>query len=272
MDDWKEELPEALRDAPFIGKAENMEDAVGKLAHAATLVGTSLRIPGEDASDEDRDAFFAKLTEVDGVARLPLSDDEEGLNALLTKMGKPEDHTGYKLPNDIEGFEWDETMGEALRQYAANAGLTTKQFDALSRQIAEQEQTAGREGNQALEDLRKELRLDWGDTLEDREAMIRGWLEKSDAPEDFKELFEERNLPLATMNWLHRTAKEFKGDVAPISKGQEGVPSMTPEEARHRRGQIINDMVGMPQTDPRYRDLQKELVAVGKLAHGKSAA
>lgn len=270
--EWLNDLPEPLRAAPFLSKAKDAEDAVGKLAHAAQLVGTSVRIPSEDAAEEVKADFYAKLAQIDGVARLPLSDDEEGLNELLTKLGKPNEYTEYKLP-DLEDFEWDEDNATQLRKYALEAGMTNKQFDKMARQIAQQELDADTASENELEVARKELRTEWGDTLEERESLIRGWLEHSEAPESMRELFEDKNLPLTTMNWLYQTAKQFKGNVNPITRdGKGGAPTVTPAEAREKIAATIADMTSMRETDPRYEDMKRKLVQLHRLANPQDAA
>lgn len=271
--EWLESLPEPLRNAPFIGKAESVDDAVGKLAHAAKLVGSSVRIPGSDASDEDRRKFYDKLKEVDGVSILPTHDDIDGVMTLLGKLGYPEEHTGYELPKK-DGFEWDERMGEDLRKYAHQAGLTPGQFTALSQQIMQQEIDADLAAGTAAEDARKALRADWGDTLEEREALIRGYLEHSEAPESMRQLLDNRELPLDSMNWLHSIAKQFKGDVAPISKdGKTPTPALTPAEIETKLLKVRQDLFGMAEIDPRYNDLKQQMVTLHKqLASARSAA
>ncbi|RLB66250.1 MAG: hypothetical protein DRH08_06650 [Deltaproteobacteria bacterium] len=269
---WQDKLPEELRDAPYLGKAESVADALGKLQHAAKLVGTSVRIPDENASDSDREAFLAKLGEVDGVARMPLSDDAEGLKALMAKLGTPEEGTDYKLP-ELEDFTWGEETAAALREYALEAGMTVSQFTKMAAKVAAKEQDATALTSQAGEDLRKEIRLDWGDTLEDREALIRGWMDKSTAPESLRAQFEDRNLDLPTMNWLHGIAKQFKGDVSPISKdGSGGDTPLDPGEAQAAMTGVLNDLTGMREDNPQYKPLQAKLVKLQRLASGSRAA
>lgn len=265
-DNWLESLPAELRDAPYLAKAESPQDALGKLQHAAKLVGTSVRIPGEDASEDDRATFYAKMAEIDGVARLPTHDDIDGVMTLLAKLGYPEEHTGYKLP-EISDFEWDSSTGEDLRKYAHKAGMTPGQFTAFATQIAEREALSATTAKSELEDSQKALRTDWGDTLEDREALIRGWMEKSEAPESLRTMLNDRNLDLETMNWLHQTAKQFKGEVTPVSKdGNSPTPTMTPGQAGEKMDKILSDLSSMRDSHPRYRELQQELVAVQRLA------
>jgi hypothetical protein len=268
-DNWLNALPEELRDAPYLAKAETPAEALGKLQHAAQLVGTSVRIPGENASDEDRAAFTAKLSEIEGVTQLPLHDDIEGVVGMLKKLGYPDEHTGYTLPIE-EDFEWSETMGEDLRKFAHKAGLTPGQFTAFSKQIMEQEKIAAAESSNELGDTQKALRANWGDTLEDREALIRGWMDKSEAPQNLRKLLDERSLDVDTMNWLHNTAKQFKSNVTPItSDGKSNAPAMTPGEASAKITNILNDMTSMRESDPRYRELQMELVRVQRLASAR---
>ena len=270
--EWLAALPEQLRDAPFLGKASSPEDAVQKLAHAAKLVGTSIRIPSEDASDDDREAFYNKLAEVPGVAKLPLSDDEEGMAALLSKLGAPETPEGYKPP-ELEDFSWDETTFNNLRKYAKDAGMTTAQFNKFAKQLAQEQQQSSQEQQQAAEEARKALRLDWGDTLEDREALIRGWMDKSEAPEDLRNMLDSRSLPLETMKWLHEVAKQFKGEVNPISKDREATKVVIdPAEAREKIATTLQDMTNMSPADPRYQDLQRKLIEYHRLANAGQAA
>ena len=124
-----------------------------------------------------------------------------------------------------------------------------------------------------VEEARKALRLDWGDTLEDREALIRGWMDKSEAPEDLRNMLDSRSLPLETMKWLHEVAKQFKGEVNPISKDREATKVVIdPAEAREKIATTLQDMTNMSPADPRYQDLQRKLIEYHRLANAGQAA
>ncbi len=272
MSEFLDQLPEALRESPWLKEASNAEEAHNKLVHAAKLVGTSVRIPDAEADEDTKAAFYSKLGEIDGVTVLPTHDDIDGVVGLLQKLGYPEDHTGYKLP-EIPDYEWNDSQGETLRQYAHKAGLTPGQFDALARQFAEQGVTTKAETENQLAEARKAIRQDWGDTLEERESLILGWLEHSEAPDSMKSLLKDRNLPLDTMNWLHGVAKQFKGDVQPMSRDGKGAePTLTPAEAYEQVQSVLRDMTSMPESDPRYAPLKQKLVSLHKLANSGQAA
>jgi hypothetical protein len=217
MSEWLETLPEGLRDAPFIGKAENLEDAIGKLAHAAQYMGQAIKKPAPDASPEDMEAFYEKFSDVPGMTKLPGLDDIDAQVALLEKLGAPTEATGYDLPA-LEQFEWDDTIAGDLKKYAKEAGMTKAQFNKFATLIGTQEQQVASTNTTEREDARKAVREAWGESLGEREDLIRGWMDKSNAPEEMMELLNDKNLPLPTMEWLLSVAGQFKADVTPISK------------------------------------------------------
>jgi hypothetical protein len=270
---WRDSLPEQLRDAPFIGKAESIDDAIGKLAHAAKLVGTSVRIPGEDASEEDRNAFYDKLKDIPGVARLPLPDDVDGLNDLLSKLGRPEEPSKYDAP-EIENFEWDDNMLRDLRTYAHEAGMTHTQFKVLAAKIAEQEINADKSTSAERQAEREKLKTDWGDAVEGRENLIRGWLEQSGAPKSMVDLLDNHSLPADTVKWLYDTASQFEDTTNPISKDRsESSPTtVTPEQARARIQEILANPAYFNATDPRHKDIVNDMLKYQRLANPNQAA
>ena len=255
-----------------IGKAESLEDAVGKLVHAAKVNGTSIKIPDSTASEEDMAAFMKKVTEIDGVMTMPLSDDEEGMKGLMSKLGTPAEAADYKLP-ELDGFTWNNDQADTLRKYALEAGMTKGQFEKFANNVAKQEQETGITAETALSDIRKAVRDDWGEATDERTALIRGYLKLSDAPANLLAGLDGKNLDVTTMNWLHEVAKQFKGDVTPISDdGGSPTPTVTRQEALEAIPKILGDLTGMRETDPRYKGLQMKFVDMQRLANPEQAA
>lgn len=270
--EWLESLPAELREAPYIGKAESAADALSKIQHAAKLVGTSVRIPTEDSTPEDRAAFMARVKDIDGIAQLPGHDDIEGVMSLINKLGYPETPDAYTLP-DIDGFEWDEDVSGDLKQYAHDAGMTPGQLTAFATKIAMQEKDAGLLNNQALADQQAEIQAAWGSAKAEREDLIRGWLEHSEAPSDTIEQLDNGELPLATLNWMRSIAEQFTGDVTPLSKDREATaPTMDPVDAKIEIARVLTDLTSMRDSDPRFKPLQQRLVTLQRLANPSSAA
>jgi hypothetical protein len=272
MSEWLDSLPEELRDAPYIGKAENAADALAKIQHAAKLVGTSVRIPTDDSSPEDRAAFMERVKGIDGITQLPTSDDIDGVMGLLSKLGYPVDPTGYTLP-EVEDFEWDDDVAADLKKYAHNSGMTPGQFDAFTKQIAQQEKEADLISGQALTDQRRDVKTAWGDAVNEREELIRGWLVHSAAPKSTVEMLDSGKLPLDTLNWMLTVAQQFTGDVTPLSKDRQTMePTLDPIAAKVELTRVLNDLTSMKDSDPRYRPLQQKLVSLQRLASASRAA
>jgi hypothetical protein len=269
---WLDALPEQLRSAPFIGKAADMDDALGKLAHAAQYMGQAIKKPAHDASQEDMDAFYAKFNDVPGMAILPGLDDIDAQVALLEKLGAPTEATGYDLPA-LEQFEWDEDIGSDLKKYAKEAGMTKAQFNKFATLIGTQEQQVASTSTTEREASRKELRDTWGEALTEREDMIRGWMDKSNAPEEMVELLNDKNLPLPTMEWLLSVAGQFKSDVTPISKdGPNHTPALAPTQARARIDEILRHPAYFDAASPLHKDMVNEMLKMQGLANPAQSA
>ena len=265
--DWLQTLPEELREAPFIGKATDMQDAIGKLAHAAQYMGQAIKKPAADATPEQMEEFFTKLGDVPGFARLPGLDDIDGQVAMLEKLGAPAELAGYEMPAIAE-FEWSDSLTGDLKKYAKESGMTKAQFAKFATSIGTQEQESAISNATDLSDNRKAIKEAWGDSVEERENAIRGWLEKSTAPDSMVTMLDEGKLPLDTMTWLNDVANQFKGDVTPIHKdGQGRTPALDPAQARVRIQEILNHPAYFDAASPLHKDMTKEMLVAQALAN-----
>jgi len=119
-EDWKvkqidedgTEAEIALRDHPALEKYGTKDEAVKALVHAQRMLGKSpdgyIRMPGDDESPEEFNAFY-------------------------TALGRPEGADGYELPDMEmpEGFTIKEELLGGLRGKAHELGLTPKQVGGL---------------------------------------------------------------------------------------------------------------------------------------------
>jgi hypothetical protein len=265
--DWRESLPEQLRDAPFLGKAENLDDAVGKLAHAAQVVGTSIRIPNADASDEAKAEFYGKLADVPGVARLPTPEDAEGMADIMSKLGRPEKAEDY-LPAELEGHQWDDGALTDLKAYAHEAGMTNSQFQTLAQKVAEQQLSTSTATQQAQQEQRELLAAEWGEALPQNELLVKNWLEASGAPEAMRDMLEGKTLTAESLKWLHQTATQFMSEANPVNRdGASPTATVSPTEASARIGEILNNPAYFDSGDPRQADLRAQMLKYQALAN-----
>lgn len=171
---WFDGLPADLKASPhltnFVGKP--VEELARSLHSSKDLISRSIRIPGDDASEEDRAAFVAKLQAVPGVARLPTatSTDEERA-AFYAAIGRPDDPKGYEFaePKDLpEGFEYQagNELEQGFRELAHQQGLSKAQAAALHEWHTQQALGVAREQHERQQAAAQELRQEWGDRYE----------------------------------------------------------------------------------------------------------
>ena len=242
---WKDDLPEPLRDAPFISKAESLEDAVGKITHAANHMGASIRLPDKDASDEQMEDFLSRIMEkVPSLTRKPSDDDLP-----------PTDIEGYTLPEEIPWDGYDEARKEAME-----AGLTRKQFVALYGTKAQHEaeiiQAMQEEHKEGLERLQRE----WGETYNDRVADLKQFAIDTDAPEEIVDALQSDSLGADSLRWLYKwvaateeTASNTGRDYTPTSK-------LSPAEIEIKINEIQGNPAYWDAASPQHESLKARMV------------
>jgi hypothetical protein len=167
---WRDALPEALRDAPFIKKAESAEDAAQQIANSAQWQGNSIKLPGEG---DDTTAFLEKVQPY-----LPEPVVEE-----------PAEPAELELPEDIP---------EHLAADVQELGLTQTQLDALMTRHQGQVQ----ERTDYIEEQDTALRDSWGMDFKDNHTAVANLLIQTAAPENFINAFEKGELSAQSVQWL----------------------------------------------------------------------
>ena len=193
--DWKSALPEPLRDAPWIGKADSLEAAVGQLRDAAQYMGNAIRIPSEDAGESDVAAFQQKLLDkVPGLMPVPKSDDIDATRNALRALGMPEKPEQY----DVTGIDHapdGEDLGR-LRALAHEAGMTSAQFRKWISEQSSANYSAQEQVDHARNEELKELRGEWGFAFDDKVQNAYKAAEATGAPDYILDMLKNRWLKL----------------------------------------------------------------------------
>ena len=102
---WRDDVPEDYREEKTLSKYETVGDLAKGHVHLSRMLGNSVKIPGEDATDEERNDFF-------------------------TKLGRPEqaDQYEYQRPDMPEGMAYDEDAEKAFKEFAHKQGLSNAQL------------------------------------------------------------------------------------------------------------------------------------------------
>lgn len=269
--DWKSQVSEEYRES--VNDFKDLDGLVKSYNSAQSMLGNSIRIPGEDASEEARAEFYEKLSQVPGVARLPDMDNPEAVNQFYQSLGRPETAEGYKfeLP---EGVELD---GEALgnfRDLAHSIGLTNEQANKL----AEFEASRYQAYEQNLSDSRVEaentLKQEWGNDYESRLTGAKEVINmyKDKYPEAIQDLVQgpAGNNPafLNMLSELYGSLKE-SGTITP----QQGVNyGVTPEEAKEKINEIYENTAHPyhNDNDPNHRQAVEKMAKLFQAAYPDS--
>ena len=269
---WRAALPEELRELPFIAKAPNIEKVVHDLKDAAQHMGNSLRIPSENASDEDKQRFTQRILEkMPNLTLVPSEDDDESYAKVLQALGAPDDPKLYKVP-EIEGLDWDEDFTNALQAKAKAAGLTKKQFKQwatdIGTQMRDEQLTQQTQHTEQLGVLQKE----WGAAFEPRVKQLARFLEDSDAPNGLVQAVANKQVPPETFKWLHGLYQKMnpkEGNNASTDGYSEGEQAITPDEAQMQIQEILRNPAYFNASDPMQKLLIKKMLKLQELAHPK---
>lgn len=161
---FKDSLPEDLRSDSSLADIKDIESLAKSYINAQRMLGSSVRIPGEDAGKEQLDAFYAKLSKIPGVARI----DGDDKSDLFAKLGRPESPENYKidLPEGVEIAD-PELLGD-FRKLSHELGLTQEQVSKIAEFDLQREVARAEAMDRARTSAESELRSLWGADFNNR--------------------------------------------------------------------------------------------------------
>jgi hypothetical protein len=178
---WMSGLPDDLRNEKGLSKFKDIGGLAKSYLSAEKVVTSSIRIPGESASPEEKAAFYEKLGNVQGIVKLPEEGDTKGLEDLYTRLGRPESPSAYKV--ELATGETIESPEIAnLLQAAHGAGLNQNQvqavlgvYNGIMERFVEQSQVAK---DEAYQTLKKEWGSNFDDNLSAANVALKAYHEK----------------------------------------------------------------------------------------------
>ena len=135
-----EKIWESVKDFPGLAK---------QFVEGQKMIGGSVRVPKDDAPQEEWDKFYGKL-------------------------GRPESADGYQFPlPQVEHGEWNKDAVSSFKKAAHGLGLTPRQAQGLMTMYADMERQAvkGRAGT--TEARISELKSEWGEAFKNNLAIAK---------------------------------------------------------------------------------------------------
>ena len=265
-DDWRSSLPEDIRGAKAFDSVKDVSSLAKQFLDAQSHIGNSIRIPGEDAGQEAIDAFNQKLMNKTNLMQKP--ETPEDYDNVFKSMGKPEDGTGYVMPEGVEGSY------DHLRDLAINANMTNKQFESLVGSVAKLDaaamETQKAQQQESLDGVKKE----WGAAFDRNTSQAVAALEATGAPESVIELAKAGNVDGQTLKWFHALSQKIGGGEGSNAVADNGgIQVMTPAEASAQLTEIMENRNGpyWNTTHPRHKEIQAKAMGLRKLRAGNAA-
>lgn len=240
---WSSAAPEFARGWDQVKNSETQEDFYNRVGELRSHVGNSIRIPGEDASAEDVQAFHTKLQEkVPGLMATPDMDNEETLNGLLKRMGRPDDVSGY---SDVSGEELKFNDGQLadMKGLAHDLGLTKKQFEKLATIVGGENFVSADKATESNAANITAIQTEWGLSAEAKYQETVNFAKTAGAPEALVKALVAKEIDAPTVFWLNALAKgsSEKSNISHQPNNTSG-NVLTPMEAQER----INEMLRNP--------------------------
>lgn len=258
----------ASEDLPaIVTEAKDFDSLVKQAQDYQAMQGSSIRIPGENASDEDRAAFYTKLTEkVPGLLPVPAEDDAEGQAALARALGVPDEKTGYELVAP-EGQQLDEALRDWFLDAAHGRKLSKKQAEGLFEDFNASQ--AEREAA-ALADFKAQevaLRQEWGATYEPQMKKIDTLLGNYPEFAELRENIGKGIVPNHVLKGFAKVAEGLMGKGFELLDQKDTSNVMTPDEAKLQSAETLDKLTKLPPNDPQRGPLMKQLLELNKLAN-----
>lgn len=228
--DWKDSIPQQLRDAPYFKSAENIDQVVADLTNAAQYQGNSIRIPGPDAGEEDWNKFDSKIAEkVPNMVRADL-DSDEGRAAMMKRLGQPDTPEDY---GDAGDAAW-------LTKSAHEAGLTKAQFTKLIESVNGVNEAQTTEQKEKAQQAVDALRGEWGLAFPKKIDQVIGMLKMSEAPESLIEAMSGELPNTEMLAWLDGMAQKF-ADASNFQDDRSDETRITPDEAKIQIEELLRN-------------------------------
>ena len=259
--DWRESLPEDIRGNAALANVKDVGDLANQFVNAQSFLGSSIRIPSENASDEDRQKFYDKvLNHAPNLMPKPNKDDPAAVAAVYAALGRPADPDSYAL----EGAE----LSPEMKKAAHDAGLTPDQFAQVYKQFVLPSLNANAAHLAEVKQGRDALAQEWGYAFQTKEQTAQALLEKTGAPSQLIEAAKKGQLNADTLRWVDQLATSIGREGLDLVNHGQGGGRMTPAEAKAQISEIMNNRshAYWNASDPMHEQAKKDIVDLHRIA------
>ncbi len=234
---WRDSLPDEIKGSEALANFEDVSALAQGFIEAKTYQGSSIRIPGEDAGDEDRKIFNEKMLEkMPTLMYKPDFENPEQSQEFYRTLGMPETADKYTFPEiePPEGVELQTEKLEGFREIAHKHGLTAAQFKGIMADVVTGDIATAQADIESIAANMTAIKEKFGEAFKDNMGKINTLLTRTGAPESLIEAAGNGMVNLETIDWLYQMGKQmggegfdFKGELDTNTSDAK----MTPDEA-----------------------------------------
>lgn len=231
---------ESLKSETSLGNFKDVTSLAKSYVHLNKMMGSSIRIPSEEASDEAKAEFYNKLKNVPGVLKMPDASNQEELNAFYKALGRPDSPDNYdlKLPQDVPEELIDKETLNSFKEQAYNLGLNSQQVQKLIEFDTQRQMHLYDRMEQDHKQGQEILKKMWGNDFDNRSAAAKKMIEQYGAkyPEAAKQLLSKHVTDPLVYQMLAELGQIYqeRGHIQAKSLNF----GLTPEEARAKIQEI----------------------------------
>jgi len=261
---WRDAVPDEYKE--HLKDVKDLGSLAKQYVDQQSFLGNSIRVPGEDASEDARREFQEKIIKhAPDLMFRPSEDDPESHKAFMRSIGVPEKAEDYKL--DIpEGI--DKSYEERVREYGSRYGITNKALQQFVNDEQQRLQVIQQVQNEAQEKDIAALKEEWGDATPGKIENIKKLAKQAGFPDSFMSALENGKVASFWLKPMDKLVQAFGS----VSEGQEGffqgdkVGHDTPAELEAKIMEIEGNPVFRTPSDPRHKVLvAKRMVYIEKL-------
>jgi len=149
---WHSGLSDEYRGNESLSQIPDLNTLAKSYLDAQQYAGGSIRIPGEDASTDDWNAFNAKLTDRVPTLMNLSSDEDEARDSLFSRLGRPDTVEGYRIAGADPDF----------LQWAFDNGLSSSQVQSWQENTSEQGEQSETDYDLDMQEANDLLKKEWG--------------------------------------------------------------------------------------------------------------
>ncbi len=250
--DWRGSLPRELQDSPTLQDVPDLATLVKNYEHTKAMVGGSVRLPTEEAGADDIAEIQQKLLEREylGLMKKPDPENPDSLAEVYRALGRPEDSSGYTVPEDVNG----ELFG-SMAETALELGLSNRQYEGLAKSLADQQMAEYQKNEESKAQEVGQLKGEWGPAYDQKLGRATQVAEALKAPQVLIDALKDGSANAESIRFMDTVATQLGQEGSQLAGQINQVTESTVSDIKERISDRTKRMLNESMSPSQYQDL-----------------